>query len=134
MIIFLWAAAAPVLGQTKSSEYYFSIAPHGRPDWSLGCDCPAPDEQGVVGTDHLGDYHQTTIRLCREGVPLTERIRSYDKRPVTLFALTYQAASDKPLVSFPDFDHLPRDFHVLSFREKAFAPRRSGLAMTAGPK
>lgn len=133
-IVFLLAAATPVLGQTNPSDYYFSIAPHGRSDWSLGCDCPPPDERGVVGTDGLGDYHQTTIRLSREGVPLTERIRSYDKRPVTLFSLTYQAASDKPLVSFPDFDHLPRDFHILSFREKAFSPPAFEASSDGGPQ
>ena len=41
---------------------------------------------------------------------------------MSLFSVTYEAAAPKPVVAFPDFDHLPDKFHVMSFRNTNFAP------------
>jgi len=88
----------------------------------LGCAWAGTCDQGVNGTDAIGKYVQTTIHLQSQGVPLTERIRKYQDRPVSLFSVTYEAAAPKPVVAFPDFDHLPDKFHVMSFRNSNFAP------------
>ncbi len=88
----------------------------------LGCARAGTSDQGVDGADAIGKYVQTTIHLQSQGVPLTERIRRYQDRPVSLFSVTYEAAAPKPVVAFPDFDHLPNNFHVMSFRDINFAP------------
>jgi hypothetical protein len=132
-VVLAFLVTASASAQQTRPEAQFSITPDGRGRWCLGCPIANPQERGVAGSDRIGDYHQTTIRQADQGVPLTERIRSYDKRPATLFSLTYQAASDQPLSPFPVFDELPRDYHVLCFDEKVFAPPRFGPAGSGGP-
>ena len=81
-----------------------------KSDWMFGCARAGTSDQGVNGADAIGKYVQTTIHLQSQGVPLTERIRRYQDRPVSLFSVTYEAAAPKPVVAFPDFDGLGRGF------------------------
>jgi hypothetical protein len=98
------------------------VATRSKADWTFGCAWEGTCDPCVDGSDAIGKYVQTTIHLQSQGVPLTERIRRYQDRPVSLFSVTYEAAALKPVVAFPDFDHLPKNFHVMSFRNSVFAP------------
>ena len=94
----------------------------GTSNWIFGCAWTGSCDSAVKGTDRIGKFVQTTIHLQSQGIPLTETIRKYHDRPVSLFSVTYEAASPKPVVAFPDFDHLPARFHVMSYRDQVFSP------------
>jgi len=93
-----------------------------KPGWMFGSAWKGSCDAFTEGTDNIGRFFQTTIHLQSQDVPLTERIRKYRDRPISLFSVTYEAASPRAVVEFPDFDHLPPKFHVMSFRDQVFTP------------
>jgi hypothetical protein len=100
----------------------YRLSPSGNADWQFGFNWTGKDESKSSDTDGIGQYEQVSRHLVVQGVPLTESIRTYPGKSVSLFTVTYDAAADKPLVAFPDFDQLPANLHVMSYREKAHAP------------
>jgi hypothetical protein len=93
-----------------------------NPDWTLGCDHSDKTDPNIAGADAIGQYIQTTIHAQSQGVPLTETIRTYQNRPVSLFSVRYDAPAPHPVVVFPDFNHLPANLHIMSYRERVFSP------------
>jgi hypothetical protein len=118
MILGLTLAAAAKASETGN----YVIAASGNPDWTLGCGWTGSSDKGIEGADVIGPYVDTTIHLQSHGVPLTGKIRWYQNKTLAMFSLTYEAAAAKPLLAFPDFDRLPKNFHVMSFRQKAHSP------------
>lgn len=125
-------ASEPKAGQTSTSGECV-ISPGGEMGWTFGCAWAGERGETTWGKDAIGKYVQTTVRLQSQGVPLTEQIRRYQDRPIYLFSVTYEAPASKPVAAFPDFDHLPGKFHILSFGDSAFAPPQFKASDSGSP-
>ena len=119
-IILGLALSAAFVHASETGNYV--IATPGNPDWTLGCGWTGSSGKSVEAADPVGKYVQTTIHLQSDGVPLTAKIRSYQNKPLVMFCLTYESTAPKPLMDFPHFDVLPKNFHVMCFRQKAHSP------------
>jgi hypothetical protein len=125
--ILLVVVAALVWGcgsQPKQSEAgtSYQLSRAENPQWRFGFKLDSGKVSTASGTDKIGDYDEVSQQVEIQGVGLTESVRSYHGKDVSLFSLTYNMAAPKPVVAFPDFDQLPASFHVMSFQEKAHSP------------
>lgn len=80
------------------------------------------DLQTTAGSDRVGRFHEQSGSLEQSGTPLRVSLRIYDDKPVALFSLTYQSATSRPSIAFPDFAALPDHCHILSYKDHVFAP------------
>jgi hypothetical protein len=101
--------------------------------WSLAGTFDAAIDHVGRGTDRLGPYLEMTSHLTKDGTPLSESLRLYERRSVALFSLTYDAAANKAVTAFPDFTDFPQSFHVMSFRGKQFSPPEFQASPSGGP-
>jgi hypothetical protein len=131
MILSACAQAPAPISRPVYGEYVVSAS--GKPGWTFGCAWAGTCDRCVEASDAIGKYVETTIHTQSQGVPITERIRKYQDRPVSLFSLTYEAAAAKPVAAFPDFDHLPSSFHVMSFGNSVFAPPQFSATESGSP-
>jgi hypothetical protein len=133
MLAMLSACSSAQTATRDSTAGEYIISSGETADWTFACNWPRERSASAAGTDAIGKYEQTTIHTRSDGVPLTEAIRRYQDRPVVLFTVTYEAAAPKPVAVFPDFDHLPETFHIMSFGESAFAPPQFKAADSGSP-
>lgn len=117
--ILVVAGGGVALGNTAgASNGRYQI---GQGDWAISCDWQG-ETTGQAGSDAIGKYSEITFSTRSEGVPMLERIRTYQDRPLVLFSVTYLAASEKKAGAFPVFDRLPANLHIMSYRQKAHSP------------
>jgi hypothetical protein len=84
------------------------------------------------GTDPVGMFHEISFRW-RQGAPFSGSIRVYDAKPVLLFSLTSEEASNSLPVMLPRFTTFPRSLHRFSYKNTTFAPPVFALEATGTP-
>ena len=105
------------------------------PAWNFTGILPPPLQalHHTTGKDCLGAYRQVRFEWLYQGKLVSGAIRTYARLSVAQFILTFQQATSRPQIAFPDFISEPNGLHIFSYRNTAFAPPQFSAGQSGTP-
>src|SRR5580698_80495 len=104
------------------SGNYFVRSP--EPEWVFSGEIgfPLKNANTGEGVDSLGRYLRISLEWMEGSSQMHGEIRLYQESPLVIFSDFRKSAGEMPPMPFPSFTKMPKDIHVFSYRQEAFAP------------